>query len=57
MSHGLARVGDLLARVARRLEARDAPRLAAILKGHLRNKCEAVKEVLRTDGKSDEAAA
>ena len=39
------------------LEARDAPRLAAILKGHLRNKCEAVKEVLRNDGKSDEAAA
>ena len=31
------------------LESRDGMRLAAILKGHLRNKCDAVKEVLKTE--------
>ena len=31
------------------LEARDGPRLALVLRGHLQNKCEAVKEALRQE--------
>lgn len=35
------------------LEARDGPRLAKVLRDHLQNKCEAVKEALRQEGGAD----
>jgi len=38
------------------LEARDGPRLAKVLRGHLQNKCEAVKEALRQEGGDGHAA-
>ena len=39
------------------LEARDGPRLGALLKEHLKNKCETVKEGLLAEAGEGEQAA